>query len=543
MSDVSEGHIPLPGSELSQPPGFIRDTAPFDRTGELTVTIWLRRPPGAPPLPDLSRAEPIPPGTTRRVMGREEFAKLFGASEADISKVVEFATSHGLEVVPNDQVARRSVVVSGSIESLGAAFGVELWRYVATGEPRNGKDDVGWYIGRTGPVYVPADLQEIVKGVFGLDTRPIGEPASDSGPTTTTDALTPPQIARSHHFPDSSAQGQTIGLMEFGGGYLRADIDAYFARLGVPAPAITDVLVDGATNTTGVNEIYDKEVTLDIDVAGSVAPGAKLIVYFAPHTEQGWIDAITTVVNDVVNNPSVISISWGAPELQASHTLLWTRAGIETMHELFQAAACLGITVLAASGDRGTQCNITDLRAHVLYPASDPGVVGCGGTATLDIAHFPANEQTWEQSGGGVSEVFDLPLWQRTRPGIEIPNSVNNGAIMRGVPDIAGFAAPGCSFIYKAGQAGEEHYTVPGTSITTPLYAGLIALINAARGARVGHINADLYALAGSSVFRDMADYRWNAFAGAPGYFSHPGWDACTGLGVVDGAVLSQRLA
>jgi kumamolisin len=74
------------------------------------------------------------------------------------------------------------------------------------------------------------------------------------------------------------------------------------------------------------------------------------------------------------------------------------------------------------------------------------------------------------------------------------------------------------------------------------LYAGLIALVNAALGNAVGFINADLYALAGAPVFRDIADNRWNGYDGAPGYVSRIGWDACTGLGVIDGAALLQAL-
>ena len=303
-------------------------------------------------------------------------------------------------------------------------------------------------------------------------------------------------------------------------------------------------MVDEAENQPGINEYYDKEVTLDIDVAGAVAPKAAIVVYFAPHTERGWIDALSTAVHDSDNHPSILSISWGAAELQQSNTLIWTHSGMQAMHELLQDAARLGVTVLAASGDFGTWCKIDDLQAHVLFPAADPGIIACGGTEAPNISYFPANEETWVQSGGGVSEVWPPPAWQqRPQSPVDIPRSVNDGASRRSIPDVAGYAAPGCRFIYKYDTSEREDYLASGTSITTPLYAGLMARISAKLGGPLGHINADLYALAGKHVFKDIADDRWNAYAGAPGYVSGKGWDACTGLGVVDGTALLQALS
>ena len=86
---------------------------------------------------------------------------------------------------------------------------------------------------------------------------------------------------------------------------------AYFRQLGLPQPAVVSVDVDGGGNRPGGPDGADGEVMLDIEVAGAVAPQAKIAVYFAPNTDKGFFDAVTQAVHDAANQPSVISISWG----------------------------------------------------------------------------------------------------------------------------------------------------------------------------------------------------------------------------------------
>ncbi len=113
---------------------------------------------------------------------------------------------------------------------------------------------------------------------------------------------------------DADGSGQTIALIELGGGFRTADLEAWFAGLGVAQPAVEAVLVDGGQNDPGSPDGADGEVMLDIEVAGSVAPGARIVVYFAPNTDRGFLDAITRAVHDTTHQPAVISISWGGPE-------------------------------------------------------------------------------------------------------------------------------------------------------------------------------------------------------------------------------------
>jgi subtilase family serine protease len=339
----------------------------------------------------------------------------------------------------------------------------------------------------------------------------------------------------------ASAAGQTIGLLEFGGGYQASDIQAFFNGLGLPIPALTDVGVDGQMNSPG--DFDDVEVVLDIDVAGSVAPGADIAVYFAPLTEQGWVDAVTTAVHDDSNRPSVLSISWGWPEFETFDQLTWSPQAIDAVSQTFQEAAAMGVTVLVAAGDHGSGCGMGDGKAHVLYPASDPWVTACGGTS-IEIDYisgfFPFTEATWndnEITSGGVSDVFPLPGFQE-RAGI--PGSVNDGHVGRGIPDVAGNADPLSGYVLVLD--GFRIGPIAGTSATAPLYAGLVALLNATLATPVGYLNPILYDPAGPSVCHDIADGRTNASGGAPGYTAGPGWDACTGWGSIDGNALLAAL-
>jgi kumamolisin len=514
LPNKSTSYSRLPGSELDLP-NWEPAVLPAGRI--LPVTIRVRRNPASERLPDTAGMKAPP----ERLVSRDEFLAAHSACREDLAKVEVFAKLLNLRVRPLEElnsIARRSVFVEGTISDLERSFQVMLRPFK---EPRTERI----LILRSGPVCIPTELLGIVEGVFGLDERPIGNRAASATVELTTAALlTPRKIAQYYNFPQGDAAGEIVALLEFGGGFNQADVDNY---IGQPV-SIASISIDGAVNDP-TDLYFAKEVTLDIEVAASIVPGAKLDVYFAPRTEQGWIDAVSAALLGTGSTalPSVLSISWGGAELQATDTLSWSRAGLKILHEHFNEAALLGVTVLAASGDTGTQCGISDGDAHVLYPASDPGVIACGGTVMNAVTGL-ADEATWNQSGGGVSEVFDIPVWQAT---LNLPLSVNDASAMAGVPDLAGYAYPGCNFMFDT-----DTFLAAGTSITAPLYAALVALINANKGKRVGFIVPVLYQLAAeqnSKLFQDMQDMQRNAFGGAPGYYSFPGWDACTGLGAV----------
>ena len=118
-----------------------------------------------------------------------------------------------------------------------------------------------------------------------------------------------------------------------GGGFKPADLDAYWKQLNLSkTPAVSAVSVGNGSNApTGDPNGPDAEVMLDIEVVGAIAPGAKIVVYFAENTDAGFLNAITTAAHDTKNKPSVISISWGGPESS------WTGQAMTSMDDAFQS--------------------------------------------------------------------------------------------------------------------------------------------------------------------------------------------------------------
>ncbi len=374
-----------------------------------------------------------------------------------------------------------------------------------------------------------------VAGASGVTEAPSALHAG-AGAASATAGFTPPEVAAAYSFPFSLAPGQNqcIALIELGGGYRESDLNAYFQKLGISAPTVVAVGVDGAGNSPGSNS--DFEVVLDIEVTGSIANHATIVVYFAPNTAQGFLDAITAAVHDTKYRPSVVSISWGNPES------LWTEQGLNAFDAAFADAALLGITVCCAAGDHGSADGVSDGHAHADFPASSPHALGCGGThletkgATISLENVWNNNNGWA-TGGGVSDHFALPSWQA---GAKVPPSVNPGAhVGRGVPDVAGDADPNSG--YRIHLNGQD-YVTGGTSAVAPLWGALVALMNNGLARRLGLLNPTLYAWpAPQWGFQDIVSGK-NEVTGTPGYSAAVGWDACTGLGSPNGRGLMRAL-
>jgi kumamolisin len=288
--------------------------------------------------------------------------------------------------------------------------------------------------------------------------------------------------------------------------------------------------VDGGANGPGVDTDSDGEVMLDIEVAGAVAQGAHIVVYFAPNTDQGFHYAIATAVHDTTNKPSVISISWGGPEDS------WTQQAYNAMLAACTDAAAVGVTVTAAAGDDGATDGVADKQFHVDLPACLPPVLGCGGTR-LNSSHGAITSETvWNElakndgaTGGGVSRIFPLPGFQ-TSAGVPVQPETKFAG--RGVPDVSGDADP---FTGYEVRVDGQNAVIGGTSAVAPLWAGLIALINQQLGKPVGYVNPALYRI-GEPAFRDIVT------GNNGGYQAGRGWDACTGLGSPNGAALLAAL-
>jgi kumamolisin len=498
--------VPLPGSER-RPAGTRAGDVPNSEVVEVSVILKPKTPMETPK-------------TGGAIISREEFAARYGADAGVIDQVKALAKEYNLTVI---EVApeRRTVRLQGTAADMSKAFEVSFERYELEGTQ---------YRARTGSVMVPAEMASSIEAVLGLDDRPHVQ-AHFRVQTAAANAIsyTPRQVAQLYQFPlDADGTGQTIGILELGGGFRPADLKTYFSSIGVKEPTVIAVSVDKGKNSPTTANSADGEVLLDIEVSGAIAPGARIVVYFAPNTTAGFQDLLTTAIHDKTNKPSVISTSWGGPEST------WTAQAMTAFDTAAMDAALLGVSLCASSGDNGSSDGVTDGANHVDFPASSPHILGCGGTNLQSANGAISSETVWNEgaqggsTGGGFSAQFPLPAFQSSA-GVKPPSAGG-----RGVPDVSGDADPETGYqVLVDGQS----MVIGGTSAVSPLWSGLIALLNQKLGKPVGFLLPALYALSSSTkAFHDITQ-------GSNGSFSAgPGWDACTGLGSPSGENLFAAL-
>jgi kumamolisin len=528
----------------------------IDHNERIEVTIVLH--PSVHLMSEVKEMSKIHHGK-RKYLTHDEFEKKYGALQDDLDKVRNFARENGLEVKEVNK-AGRTVRLAGSIGSMSNAFGVKLKRY---------KHGEGSYRGREGEIFIPDNLKDIILAVQGLDNRPVAKPHFRRTNRQAKPRLgnrvsyNPSDLISVYNIPTGiDVSAHTIGLIELVGdgqtsplaGYNSRDIQSYFQNIGVPAPNLRDVSVDGARNSPNGATLSDGttngdgEVELDIEVAGGIAPGVNIVVYFAPNTDDGFTDAFNVAINGDANGQnslppgSVLSVSWGEPEA------LQTDASKTAQDNLFQAAATKGITICVAAGDNGSSDGGSSYNVNprlptfnVDFPASSPNVLACGGTSLPQ--KNTTSEVVWNDgpapagaTGGGISEFFAKPTYQANA---NIPSSPNIQFNGRGVPDVAADADPATGYNVFVDGASDQY---GGTSAVAPLYAGLLTLINKILGHAVGFINPTIY---GSSTvqqaFHDITSGNNNQNGGTL-FTASPGWNACTGWGSPNGAALVTAL-
>jgi len=497
-------------------------------------------------------------------ISREQFESSYGADPQDMRKVMEFAQNNNLTVIESS-IARRQIRLQGTVSSISKAFGVTLQQAIQNGKKIRM---------RTGSIQIPSELKQIVTNVMDIDNRKVANHHSrlmqqsvvfdiQSGgnqfvtfAASDRSSFTPIQLKKLYNFQTSEndGDGQCIGIIELGGFHNLDDLKEYFSKIGIETPKITAISVDGAHYIPGEDPGADGEVMLDIIVAAAIAPKAKIAVYYAPNTDAGFLDAVSKAVHDKINQPSVISISWGGPEYS------WTEQSLAAYNQTFGEAALLGVTVCAASGDD----NASDLRpvsmngevdddfVHVDFPSSSPFVLSCGGTKLTSSGDQIQDEAVWNDSfadngggtGGGISDVFPVPPYQKN---IKMPPSlstVSNGG-GRGLPDVSGDASPLSG--YKVRVNGRD-MVIGGTSAVAPLWAGIIAIINQKIGKSLGYFYPILYEKIGpNGTLRDIVKgdnsannvrVKDKGIETIKGYSASKGWNACTGWGSPDGLKL-----
>jgi kumamolisin len=532
-------HIVLKGSQRSHRPGA-QVLGRSDPHEWCEITVKLRRQAALP--------EPVP---GKAVLTREEAAKEHGASAADIEAVAKSLTSYGLTVLSKDP-ATRSVKLSGPVERMEAIFKTHLFRV---------KHGDHLYRGRVGDLSIPAELRGIVEGVFGLDTRPmirqrrpraqlLSAPSNQLPPPAQRPWYLPQELAAAYDFPSNDASGKTVGIIEFGGRYLPADLQEFVELTGLGSvPTVNVVNVEKLAPSDRNDPDAIGEVMLDIEVVAGVCPGAKITLYFSNFTEKGWVDVIDAALNDATNDPCVLSISYGLAE----GADIWTQQAMDAVNDAMKEAAARGLPVCVASGDDGSDDQVGDGLAHINFPATSPYVLSVGGTALVKGASG-SSETVWfdgdglrkdhgGSTGGGVSAAFPRPAWQAS---FNIP-SVNPNAIAgRIVPDVAANAAGSTGYFMVAQGQGQVS---GGTSASTPLWAGLLARLIKAN-VPVGYITPVFYQTAPNSGGKTLGALTCNDItqgnnntAAAGGYPAVAGYDAVTGWGSPRGSTLATVLS
>ena len=335
---------------------------------------------------------------------------------------------------------------------------------------------------------------------------------------TTGTSYTPPQLAKIYGFPTGyTGTGKNVAVIELGGAYNQANLNTYFASLGLTVKPVIFHSIQGATNTSDGPNGADAEVMLDLCMIGGIASGAQLHCYTAPNTDSGFIAAVQQAITDKMD---VISISWGGPENE------WDSTSIANFNTVLQGGVNAGITITVAAGDNGSGDG--EPGQHVDFPASSPWVTACGGTSLVTSPSLL--EVVWNDgsaggaTGGGVSNLFTIPSYQVSS---NIP-----GATKRGVPDVAGDADPNTGVQVEIDGAV---YVIGGTSAVAPLWAALAAILGQALGKNIGFLNPVLYGLPVGTL-RDIVQGNNGT------YSARPGWDACTGLGVPVGTAILAAL-
>ena len=376
----------------------------------------------------------------RQYLTADQFRARYSPAQADVAKVTDYLAASGLKVT--NIAGNRSVIdATGTATQIEHAFGTSESVY------RNNAAGGREFYANDQAVTLPGDIAGLVSSVTGLDNVAV-EHALIATPSqrhpNTPSGFTPSQLQTAYNTGSLGTGGVPVALWEFDG-YKSSNITTYDQQFGFSSPTPTTVSVDGKS--------YDRrpgqgqpEVELDIEIVQALAHSATTYVYEAPNSDQGQIDMAAKIASD--DRVKVTSISWG--ECESASTL----SAINSTDAQLEAGVAEGITYYAASGDSGSD-DCGDGSRAVDYPASDPYVLGVGGT-TLTIGSGGAyqSEKAWSDGGGGVSSVFSTPSYQTGSGG------------HRTVPDVAGDADPNTGYAVYSDGAWEVY---GGTSCAAPL--------------------------------------------------------------------------
>lgn len=467
----------------------------------------------------------------RHYLTPEQFTAQFGPSEADYQALKTFAQAHGLQVSathPN----RMLLDVNGAVADIEQAFHVQMNTYRHPTEGRT------FYA----PDSVPSvDLATPILDVSGLDNYARPKPLLVAKALTNGTAASPNSGSglngtylgkdfRAAYAPDTAmtGSGQTVGLLQFDG-YTASDITYYESLAGLSNVTLSNVLLDGFSGAPS-GDGGEVEVSLDIEMSISMAPGLSKVIVYMAGPGGNWHDLLNRMAND--NLAKQLSCSWyipgGGPDPVAE--------------QIFQQMGAQGQTFFAACGDYDAYTGL------IPFPCDSTNVVEVGGTFlnTTGPQGAYVSESVWNRgggigTGGGISTSYAIPNWQTN-----ISMAANQGSTThRNIPDVALTA----DNVYV--RADGEDWYVGGTSCAAPLWAGFTALVNqqavASGRAVVGFIDPALDSIGSGAIYTNALHDITNGNNTSPSspnkFYAVPGFDLCTGWGTPCGQALITALA
>jgi kumamolisin len=518
--------VPLPDEPGLIPAGiFQQDAKPEDLTARMTLVFALR--------PPQERQDELEARVAAgEVVPVKELNERYQVPQASVSALTDWLTGQGYEIerVSDD---RTSVYASAPLSVIESSLKVDMTTVSKEGVT---------YAGAKNAPSLPEPVGADVRAIVGLQPWRRARKHLRRAPIATVDAEAEPaapvpengylvaDILKAYNADGVAATGagQTIAIL-IDTFPLAADLRQFWQANGLPndPQRVTMINVRG-----GPLPARSGEETLDAEWVSGVAPDAKVRIYASGTLAFVALDrALDRIIADLPANPGMrqLSISLGLGEL-----FFGSATGeIATQHDKFLRLAAAGVNVFVSSGDAGSNPDTTGHGStgplHAEYEASDPAVVGVGGTSLrLRPNGAVARERGWSGSGGGKSVVFSRPSWQKAT-GMPAGDE-------RLVPDVSLAADPRTGgMIVQDGQP----QSVGGTSWSAPVWAGFCARINdalqRAGKAPLGFLNPRLYPLQGS-CFRDVTAGSNGAFRAAAGY------DLVTGLGSPNLAALIEAL-
>ncbi len=508
-------------------------------------------------------AEYVPgSGSYHQFLSPSEVAARYAPDPSTVASAVAYFTLFGLTAVPLSGGSLLSV--SGTNSRIGAAFGTSFDTYLSEG----GRT----FVSHATPAVLPEGLPWA--GAYGLGNAtpltplaiPLDDPSPVAGPAAAcsegTDGLSPCQIWGAYNASGLIANGTDgsgvrIGVVDAYDGSenatrLNADLGQFDSAFSLAAPTVTyNYPVPGPAdlNTSSTNPGWALEEALDLEWSHASAPGASIAMTFSPNSGAGLYEAVDWLVSNHLVD--VISLSWGEPDVGeynsyaggcASACNASSDGSYEILGGILEAAALEGISVFAASGDCGSADGTNGVSTN--YPSSDPFITGVGGTVlSVSPTGSYISETAWSGnatgripygctnqggSGGGFAP-FPRPWWQQ---GTGVPRSPS----ARGDPDVSDDAATPVEVFEDGNPTG-----VGGTSVATPLWAGVTAIADQFAGSPRGFLDPGLYSILRGPNY--ALDFHNITIGNNGAYSAHAGWNAVTGIGTPNVAHLITDLA